>query len=107
MLEAMMLLKLLEVLMNNTETLSLSPEATKRALDIIHQKTSNGLVLTSSKSQTDIVEWFFNDGSFVELVIVRELNDNNVNEVYAAVTQWERRSLFQITIADSDTYEII
>ena len=71
--------------MNSDQTFALSPQATTRALELINQKILNGSVITDMKVRYDFIEWFFNDNTFVELMVVRDFDDNN-EPVYVAVT---------------------
>ena len=74
--------------MNNTkQALSLSSEATATAMNIVLNKESKGLPVTKTFDRDDSFEWHFDDGSFVEIQILRDFNDN-MNPVAVVVTQW-------------------
>ena len=87
--------------MNSDQTFALSPQATKRAFELIQQKMLNGSVITDMKVRYDFIEWFFNDNTFVELMVVREFDDNN-EPVYVAVTHWSDYKIDHV-----DRYNVI
>jgi len=67
------------------QTFDISPQARKRAFELIQQKMLNGSVVTDMDVRHDFIVWFFNDNTFVELMVVRDCDDNN-KPVYVAVT---------------------
>lgn len=74
--------------MNYTkETLSLSAEATATAMNIILNKESSGLAVTKTFDRDNSIEWHFDDGSFVEIEVLRDFNDN-MNPVAVVVKEW-------------------
>tara|TARA_B100000035_G_scaffold261578_1_gene232754 strand:- start:481 stop:978 length:498 start_codon:yes stop_codon:yes gene_type:complete len=78
--------KTTEVLMNtvctsdlaNPETiLSLSDHAFAKAQEIVRRKEREDfLILTKIYERYDFIEWRFNDGSFVEIEILRDFNND-------------------------------
>jgi hypothetical protein len=62
----------------NPETiLSLSEDALAKAMEIVRRKeVEDGLTLKKTYNRYDFIEWRFNDGSFVEIEILRDSNDN-------------------------------
>ena len=67
------------------QILNLSPQAKKSAFDLIQQKCLKGAIWTSIDVRHDFIVWFFNDNTFVELMVIRDFEDNN-EPVYVAVT---------------------
>lgn len=62
----------------NTELiLSLSEDALTKAMEIVRRKeVEDGLTLKKTFNRYDFIEWRFNDGSYVEIEILRDFNDN-------------------------------
>ena len=62
----------------NPETiLSLSEDALAKAMEIVRRKeVEDGLTLKKTYNRYDFIEWRFNDGSYVEIEILRDFNDN-------------------------------
>lgn len=62
----------------NTETiLSLSEDALTKAMEIIRRKeVEDGLTLKKTFNRYDFIEWRFNDGSYVEIEILRDFNND-------------------------------
>ena len=62
----------------NPETiLSLSEDALAKAMEIVRRKeVEDGLTLKKTYNRYDFIEWRFNDGSYVEIEILRDFNND-------------------------------
>ena len=64
-------------LANPEAIFSLSAEALQKAMDIIRRKeVIDGLTLKKTINRYDYIEWCFSDGSFVEIEILRDFNND-------------------------------
>ena len=62
----------------NPETiLSLSEDALAKAMEIVRRKeVEDGLTLKKTYNRYDFIEWRFEDGSFVEIEVLRDFNND-------------------------------
>ena len=59
------------------EILDLNKDAFNLLSDMIRdQVVNNGNIFLESKCRDDYLEYYFNDGTMIELVVVRDFNDN-------------------------------
>jgi len=89
------------------QVLDLSPQAMRRAFDLIQQKMLNGSICTSMNVRDNSIEWHFDDGSFVEIEVLRDFNDN-MNPVAVVVTEWIDEPTIDsfYTIASQEKFEV-
>ena len=95
----------------NPETiLFLSDQALAKAMEIIRRKEMEDfLILTKIYNRYDFIEWRFNDGSFVEIEILRDF-DNNMEpyavQVMEFVETTDQRGTSFYKLVSHDEYSI-
>lgn len=94
--------------MNADQVLNLSPQAMRRAFDLIQQKMLKGPICTNMNVRDDSVQWHFNDESILEMEVLRDFNDN-MNPVAVVVTEWIDEPCFDnfYTIISRDRFDLI
>lgn len=91
------------------QVLYLSPQAKRKAFDLVQQKLLKGSNCTSMNVRYDFIEWWFNDGSYVEIEILRDFNDNM--EPYAVqvmdfVPHTDQRGTSFYKLVSHDEYDV-
>ena len=95
----------------NTELiLSLSEDALVKAMEIVRRKeVEDGLTLKKTFNRYDFIEWRFNDGSYVEIEILRDF-DNNMEpyavQVMEFVPHTDQRGTSFYKLVSHDEYNI-
>ena len=74
--------------MNVNDILKLSPIATERlGKMIISQVSNNKNPLKEIVPRTSYIEYYFNDGTFIELAVVRDFNDD-MNPTHVVLNEY-------------------
>ena len=91
------------------QILDLSPQANRRAFDLIQQKMLKGLNSTRMNVRYDYIEWCFSDGSMVELEVLRDFN-NDMKPYQVVVAEYaettERAGPCHYKLVSHDQFEI-
>lgn len=95
----------------NPETiLSLSEDALAKAMEIVRRKeVEDGLTLKKIYNRYDFIEWRFNDGSFVEIEILRDFNNDMkpyAVQVMEFVEHTDQRGTSFYKLVSHDEYDV-
>lgn len=97
-------------LANPEAIFSLSSEALDRAMEIIRRKeVIDGLTLKKTYNRYDYIEWYFCDGSLVEVEVLRDFN-NDMKPFRIAVVEYvettNRAGVSHYKVVSYDPFEI-